>query len=736
MKKQLWMRGLAAVTGLVLGIHMLVCTALAPGQVYAYMARSATVGATTLNVRSGAGTSYTSLAKLAKGTAITVIDETTGTDGNTWYQIRFTGSGGTQTTGYVLSTYVSFPVSYSTDSSFESQLAAQGFPESYKESLRQLHAQYPNWTFTAYNTGLDWETVIQNESVLGRNLVSSGSVSSFKSTADGAYNWDSGTWIGFDGSTWVAASEDVIRYYMDPRNFLDSIYIYQFLSQVYDPAIHTRDGLVSMLSGTFMEGSAVSSGSVSGSAGTDTGSSGSSSGTSPVVGPGVSSSSASTSSSSSGGPGTSSSSADTDSISSTPGGQSSTVVTPGTSSSGTSSYTEPTATPEVRFEGPSASVSLHETQRVAESAVITAGQGSGGVSATPGGTSSASSSASTATLTGSTSYADIIMNAAESSGISPYVIAAMIIQEQGSDGRGNSISGTYSGYVGYYNYFNVGAYASDGMSAVERGLWYASQPGTYNRPWTSPEASIIGGAQFYGTNYVSVGQDTLYLKKFNVQGENIYKHQYMTNVEAAASEGSTYGEGFSDAIKNTALNFKIPVYSNMPETACALPTADGSPNNKLSSLTVDGFTLTPTFSRDSEAYNLIVDTSVTSVNVQATAIDSGASISGAGVIELQDSTQIAVVVTAANGSQRTYMIYVVRQAGGSTYSGDASTSTGSSTSSESTTTSPVVGPGVSSTPGGSESSGVSITPETGSAPGSTSESGSGGSAVVVVGPGG
>ena len=36
---------------------------------------------------------------------------------------------------------------------------------------------------------LDWNTVIENESVLGPNLVATGSVSSWKSVANGAYNW-------------------------------------------------------------------------------------------------------------------------------------------------------------------------------------------------------------------------------------------------------------------------------------------------------------------------------------------------------------------------------------------------------------------------------------------------------------------------------------------------------------------------------------------------------------------
>ncbi len=36
------------------------------------------------------------------------------------------------------------------------------------------------------------------------------------------------------------------------------------------------------------------------------------------------------------------------------------------------------------------------------------------------------------------------------------------------------------------------------MSAITRGLWYASQSGSYGRPWNSIEKSIIGGATYYG----------------------------------------------------------------------------------------------------------------------------------------------------------------------------------------------------------------------------------------------
>ena len=607
MRKQTLKKGLAAVLGLTLCVQMpSVHSAL---QLSAYaQERSATINASSLNVRSGAGTSYSSVGKLGKGTAVTVVGEKTASDGKTWYQIRYTSGGSTQT-GYVLSTYVKFPVSYSHDSSFESKLSAQGFPESYKDGLRQIHAQYPNWTFTVVKTGLDWSTVIQNEGVLGRNLVHTNSISSYKSLADGAYNWDSGTWTGFDGSTWVAASTEIISYYMDPRNFLDEVNIFQFLDQSYNASLHTKEGLQSMLKGTFMEGSVKNGGSASGSTSSGSSSSNSSSGSSSSgvvsAGPGVSGGKSSGTTSAT--PGGSSSGT----TSATPGGSSSGGASsyPGGSSSSGSTSQSPSSNGghQVRLEGPSASITKKNTELLASSVVIGVGPGAASsnsgssTSGSPSGTTSSGTQTpgtSAGTSTSGVSYADAIMSAAQSSGVSPYVIAAMIIQEQGRNGTGNSISGNYAGYTGYYNYFNVGAYASDGMGAVQRGLWYASQSGSYGRPWTTPESSIAGGAQFYGTNYVKAGQDTLYLKKYNVQGSNMYKHQYMTNVDGAASEGSIFAEGFTSQQKSTALNFKIPVYNNMPETPCAQPTLSGSPNNKLNGLGVEGFTLTPTFNRD------------------------------------------------------------------------------------------------------------------------------------------
>lgn len=750
--------------GLALAVQLPGAVPFHPMDTYAYTG-AATVKASSLNVRSGAGTGYQAIGRLAAGASIQVLGEQRGTDGKTWYQIRFSGTGGTEQTGYVSAEYVRLPVSYTTDSDFEAKLSAEGFPESYKNGLRQLHAQYPNWVFKAKKTGLDWNTVIENEALLGRNLVSSGSISSWKSVESGAYNWDNSTWTGFDGSNWVAASEDIIRYYMDPRNFLDDTYVFQFLSHEYNSSTQTRDGLAKMVEGSFLSGTTDSTGtgSSTGSTGVSgpSGSFGSSGGVSKDGpgrsqgkdqdvnhGPGVSGSSRN-SGSPAGSTGEVSLEAPHASV--TPRNHNLVMTgigvgeAPGSSSqntgapSGSSGSNAPSSSGSPNTGGPGVSSgsggsdSNVSVGQAPESGGQASGTGSSqtsgpsgssssqnaGPSSGPSSSGSSSGTPSSNTGSGSKLYVDIIMDAAAQSGVSPYVLAAMILQEQGTNGGSPLISGNYSGYPGYYNFFNVEAYQSGSMSAIQTGLRYASQSGSYGRPWNTVEKSIIGGAQNYGDNYVKAGQNTFYLKKFNVQGSNLYKHQYMTNIQGAASEAERLSKAYS-SVKDSALEFQIPVYNNMPETACAAPVGDGSPNNKLSSLSAEGYSLTPSFGKDTESYNLIVNTSVSSIQVNAAAADSKASVSGAGSIPLNGSTtDIAITVTAENGSARTYTIHVVKQDGGPVSSG-SSGSAGSPSS-----------PGSSEGPGGGNGS---------SGPGSSGGSGNsgggntpGGSNVTIVG---
>lgn len=635
---------------------------------YAYTERPATVNASTLNVRSGPGTTYSIVTKLANGASVTVIDEKNATDGALWYQIRFSNSGGQTVTGYVSKSYIKFPAAYTNDADFEAQLQAEGFPESYKIRLRELHAQYPQWVFRAQQTNLDWNTAVKEESQVGKTLVHTNSMSSWKSVTDGAYNWDTSSWVGYDGSSWVTASEEIVKYYMDPRNFLDETNVFQFLTHTYDSGKHTVEGLQTMVKETFLSGQSSSGGDSSAGSTDDSG------GEASVTEPGASV-----------GPGA--------------------TVSPSAGGSSEGNEPESSGSGNVSLEAPQASITPQNPKVLME-------YGPGASLTGP------SSSDTTGTTTGSSSYVNMIMNAATQSGVNPYVLAAMIIQEQGSSGTGKSVSGTESGYEGYYNFFNIEAYQSGSMTAVQRGLWWASQSGSYERPWNSPEKSILGGAIYYGNNYVKVGQDTFYLKKFNVQGSNLYKHQYMTNVQGAASEGAVYAKAYNNDMKQTALEFKIPLYNNMPDNACSQPTGDGSPNNKLSGLSVEGFVMTPTFSRDTLEYNLIVDPSVSSITVNASQLSSAASVNGTGTITLQNgNNDIKVTVTAQNGNVREYVLHVVRQNDGPTYSSSVETGTGTESSgSVSSGSGSSAGPGVTNpssggsegTPGGSN---VTIPPD-------------------------
>lgn len=177
------------------------------------------------------------------------------------------------------------------------------------------------------------------------------------------------------------------------------------------------------------------------------------------------------------------------------------------------------------------------------------------------------------------SYAQIIMECAKEYGISPYHLAARIKQEQG---KGNSalISGNYTytdadentctDFVGYYNYFNIRASGDGETTIIKNGLTHAK-----NKGWTSPELAIRGGASFLVAEYIGNYQDCLYLEKYQVDSAGgLYSHQYMQNISAPYSEGtSTYSAYKGMGLTDCGFNFIIPVYENMPTTVSPRPGA-------------------------------------------------------------------------------------------------------------------------------------------------------------------
>ena len=320
------------------------------------------------------------------------------------------------------------------------------FPASYKPYLNALNAKYPNWSFVALKTGLDWNTVINMEysDNHGRNLVSSPSYSdAWKCQATSCRKSD-GTYIPHDGSSWVGASAEAIAYMMDPRNFLTESQIFQFENLTYYDTVHNKSGVEEILKGR----------------------------------------------------------------------------------------------------------DLHQRE---VSYLNTSGQ--------------------TVTMPG-VMYSDLIMGAAALSSVSPYHLASRIVQETSASLSNRSISGNIPGYVGYYNFFNVGAYA--GTDPVINALIYAKATDAATlRPWDNPKKSIEGGALTIGKGYVSQGQNTLYLQKWDVDdtANGLYWHQYMGNIIAPSTEQAKMYSAYAaqGMLETTAFSFVIPVFNNMPETACPSP---------------------------------------------------------------------------------------------------------------------------------------------------------------------
>lgn len=227
-------------------------TAISNGIMSYAVSRAAQVGVvtvnSTLNVRSGPGTTYDIIGSIAKGTTVTILAEENG-----WYKINYG-----QKEGYVSKDYIKLQEGDSgttadsgVDEAYVQQLMAAGFPKSYAVLLAGLHAKHPAWIFQPVQTGLDWNTVIEKESKLGTNLVSSSFNDSRKSTAQGAYDWSTNKWYGYDGASWVAANSSYIAYCMDPRNFLDETHVFMFESLSYDKN-QTLTGVQAITKGTFM----------------------------------------------------------------------------------------------------------------------------------------------------------------------------------------------------------------------------------------------------------------------------------------------------------------------------------------------------------------------------------------------------------------------------------------------------------------------------------------------------
>lgn len=115
------------------------------------------------------------------------------------------------------------------------------FPETYQSKLKDLQTLYPSWTFTAYYTGITWDDFIKEETSLHlRNTVIKSSNSLWKDTCEKV------------ASGYACASKSILKYYSDPRNFLNESGIFQFLEMTYNSSSQTEQGVQGIIASTFM----------------------------------------------------------------------------------------------------------------------------------------------------------------------------------------------------------------------------------------------------------------------------------------------------------------------------------------------------------------------------------------------------------------------------------------------------------------------------------------------------
>lgn len=153
-----------------------------------------------------------------------------------FYYASYTSTKGSTYNGYICADNVNTSVD---SNKYKAEFEAAGIPSIYYDKLTLLKEAHPNWKFKAYNTGLDWNTVITNESVVGMSYIQS-SNPIYLSLDSGSYNPLNNTYKEQETGGWFAANKATVAYYMDPRNFMDEKNIFMFENLGYNSTYQTE----------------------------------------------------------------------------------------------------------------------------------------------------------------------------------------------------------------------------------------------------------------------------------------------------------------------------------------------------------------------------------------------------------------------------------------------------------------------------------------------------------------
>lgn len=428
-------------------------------------------------------------------------------------------------------------VSSATD--YAKQLESKGFPQSYISALTELHKKYPDWQFEPFKTGLKWDDAVKGErSNHSKQLIQKSSSLSSAYYCDCSKCKKNGSYVIQEGSSWVSASERAVKYYMDPRNWLDEKHIFQFESTSYDKS-QTQAGVESILKGTWMHNADITYVNTSGK-------------------------------------NTTYKNSDNKTV------KYSKAIIDGAEKSNMSAYylaskivqevggTKATAGGVVGTRKPFVGIYNYYNIGAYSGAMEGLEWGSGFLKTTKKTTLYSSYDSSTKKAGGTaTSVAE----------------------------------GQYMSYISKSgDYYKVKLYTSSGNSYSTDGktgyIKIADLRTTYfnyGRPWTNPYSAIYYGATYIANSF-SKYQNTGYLQKFNVNKDsgNLYSHEYMANVQAAASESTINYKAYSNAgILKSAKTFYIPIYNSMPSSKCTMSSDTSTTVDKTTTTTTSSNKKTP-----------------------------------------------------------------------------------------------------------------------------------------------
>lgn len=172
------------------------------------------------------------------GTDVSIIGEAGKSSGcdTGWYLVSYYND---SKRGYVCKRLVDkYEDLVSEDEEYCNYLMDAGFPKSYCPYLTKLHNDHPNWIFTPIITNINFDDAVKGEA--GKNYI--------QSTVPAYITSD----IPKESGTWYTASNPVIAYYLDSRNYLNEKNIFSFEVLDYNEQTHTSDVLKAMFGTSYL----------------------------------------------------------------------------------------------------------------------------------------------------------------------------------------------------------------------------------------------------------------------------------------------------------------------------------------------------------------------------------------------------------------------------------------------------------------------------------------------------